>query len=72
MAIALTQCPRALNQVDVLFGCIIKSFKGSLHGILFRFIMDVKCSPRQGVKHPWRQFSDEMPGFSDIDGLWRD
>lgn len=34
MAIALNQCPGALNQVDVLFGCIIKRFKDTLHSIL--------------------------------------
>lgn len=52
MAIALNQCPGALNQVDVLFGCV-KRFKDTVwHS--FSIIADVKCNPRQGVKHLWR------------------
>lgn len=34
MAVAFTQCPGALNQVDVLFGYVRIRFKDSLHVIL--------------------------------------
>ena len=34
MAVAFTQCPGVLNQVDVLFGYVIIRFKDSLHVIL--------------------------------------
>lgn len=52
MTIALSQCPGALNQVDIFFACLLyKEIEGQFTWYAFPIMANVKCSP-EGVKHP--------------------